>query len=134
MTVTVKAPVPALTNDPSIVNVDVVMADDAVSVVVATTSIAPVIVKVPAPLMTAVPAPIAEVVIEVNDRLTFIASVPPCSIIIVFPTGIVLAFTVEPLIIVVCASVLKLKKRKLRRTRKFVLQVLLSEVDGINFK
>jgi len=51
----------------------------------------------------------------------------------VFPTGIVLALTVEPLVIVVWASAVMLKKMKPNRNRKFLFLFLLTEKEGFKW-
>ncbi len=86
---------------PVIVSDDVptITVDDVVREVEAITSMAPVIVKVLKPLIIAVPAPVVEVVIEVKERDTSIVNVPPCSIVIVLPTVIVPALTIDPFVI-----------------------------------
>jgi hypothetical protein len=67
----------------------------------ATTLIVPVIVNVFVPVIVAVAATVAVVVIEANERETSMFSVPPSSIVIVFPAVIVLALTTLPLVMVV---------------------------------
>jgi hypothetical protein len=74
-----------------------------VSEVAGTMVNAPVRVKVLAPVTKLTPAPTFEVVIEVKDLATFILSVALFSIVIVLPAVIVLALTVVPVEIVVCA-------------------------------